>query len=106
MSKVIIINESNFFKVIGENKNIFLEFFAPWCGPCKMISPVLDRLSLNEELNTKIAKINIDECPNVSDAFQIRKVPSFFFMKDGKTLEFFSGEYSYQGFVSFIKKYE
>lgn len=106
MSKVISANENNFFEVINKHTNILLEFYAPWCGPCKMISPLLDEMSEIASINTKIVKINIDDSPNIATAFEIRKVPSFFFLKNGKNKEKFNDSLSEKNLLSFIRNNE
>lgn len=106
MSKVINANEKNFFEVINKNTNILLEFYAPWCGPCKMISSLLDEISELTSIKTKIVKINVDDSPNIATAFEVRKVPSFFFLKNGKNKEKFNDSLSEKSLLSFIKKNE
>ena len=106
MSKVLTINESNFFEVTEKYSNILIEFYAPWCGPCRMISPILDEISNILETETKIAKINIDESPNLSQAFEIRSVPTFFFMKNGKSKSKFTASLTKNNLISFIKDNE
>lgn len=106
MTNVINIDENNFFEVIKNNQNLLVEFYAPWCGPCKAIAPMLDDLSTKLETDTKIAKINVDESPNISKAFEIRSVPTFYFLKNGKAKQKFSGSFTSNSFLNFIKENE
>jgi len=106
MSNVLNINENNFFETVNKHKDILVEFYAPWCGPCRAIAPMLDELSSKIETNTKIAKINIDESPNISQAFNIRSVPTFYFLKDGKAKQKFSGSFTGRSLLNFIKENE
>lgn len=61
--------------------NVIVDFFANWCGPCKMMMPVLDDIEKTE--NIKVIKINVDENPEITSEFNIRSVPTFFFYKEG-----------------------
>ena len=106
MSKVLTINESNFFEVTEKYSNILIKFYAPWCGPCRMIAPIIEELSDTPGTETKIAKINVDESPNLSRAFEIRGVPTFFFMKNGKSKNKFTGSLTKNNLISFIKENE
>lgn len=87
MSKVVYLNNDNFEKEVITNKGVTLvDFWAPWCGPCKMIGPVLDELS--EELtDAKIAKVNVDDEQELAAKYGIRSIPTLIIFKDGEKVE-------------------
>lgn len=90
MIKVIT---SNDFKTEVENDNgvVVVDFFAEWCGPCKMLAPVLD--NLNEEMGDKVkfAKVDIDKDINLAEQFRISSVPTMLVFKDGKPVDTIMG---------------
>ncbi len=63
-----------------------VDFWAPWCGPCRMIAPILDELSNELEGQVNIAKMNVDENPEVASKFGIQSIPTMILMKDGKPI--------------------
>ena len=83
---VIHIDERNFeAQVRNSDKPVLLDFFAPWCGPCRMMGPVLEEVAAQRS-DVKVCKINIDESPNLANAFQVVSIPTLMVMKDGKVV--------------------
>lgn len=81
------INDSNFEQeVLNEDKLVLVDFSATWCGPCKMLSPILEQIS-TEIKNVKIAKIDVDESPSVSMKYQIQNIPAIKIFKAGKVID-------------------
>lgn len=82
-----MINKNNFKQeVLGENGTVVIDFFAPWCMPCKMFSPVVDKIAEEYKGSVKVGKINIDEEPELAQEFGVMSIPTLIVMRDGKVL--------------------
>ena len=78
------INKENFKEeVLESNKPVLLDFFASWCGPCKMLSPIIDEIAAERE-DVKVVKLDIDEHPELAAEYGVMSVPSLFVIKDGE----------------------
>ena len=85
--KVLHINKDNFHKeVVSSEKPVLLDFFASWCGPCRMVGPILDEIARERE-DIKVCKVNIDEQPELASRFRIMSVPTLMVLKDGQVME-------------------
>ncbi len=77
------VNESDFEeKVLNNSKTVLVDFYATWCGPCKMLAPVLEELA-DEDDSFDIAKIDTDECPGLAMQYQVSAIPSLMVFKNG-----------------------
>ena len=86
------ITDANFKQEVLENdKATLVDFWAPWCGPCQMMGPILDELSEELEGSFKIGKLNVDENPNTAGAYGIMSIPALKIFKDGKVVKEFVG---------------
>lgn len=84
MSEVII-NKSNFEnEVINADKPVLLDFWASWCGPCKMLSPVLSEIADEYADVIRVAKVNVDDEPELAMKFKVSSIPMLVFFKDGR----------------------
>ncbi len=80
----MILNKDNFEEeVMKSEKPVLVDFWASWCGPCKMVSPIVDEIA-DEHPEIKVGKVNVDEEPELASAFQVMSIPSLFVIKDGK----------------------
>ena len=84
-STVIKLDESNFDReVTQDGKPVIVDFWAEWCGPCKMIAPLLDEIAREKADAVKVAKVNVDENQSLSLKYNIRAIPALLFFKNGQ----------------------
>ena len=104
MSNVIHVNESAFDRHILNHKGIVLvDFWAPWCGPCKTLGPILDNVST--KVSHKIVKVNVDEESNLANKYKIRSIPTMIVFKDGKAIDTMVGVVSEEALISKLNSY-
>lgn len=96
---------SSFTEIINQNRPVLVDFFAEWCGPCKMMSPILKEVKaeLNDEVS--ILKIDVDKNQNLAAKFQVRGVPTFVLFKEGKQVWRQSALLKKNDLISVIKQY-
>ena len=90
-------------EVLNHKGLVLVDFYADWCGPCKMTSPILEELS-NEVKEVKFVKINVDENPELASQYNVFSIPTFLIFKDGKIIHQFVGARGKDGFLAEIEK--
>lgn len=101
---VITVNNENFEKEILQSRMpVLLDFWASWCGPCKMMSPVVDDIAESMNTSIKVGKINIDECPELAAKYGVMSIPTFVVLKDGKETGRTVGVQSRDEIVKFLQ---
>jgi len=80
----IPLNDSNFDKILDNHVLILVDFWAPWCGPCRMIAPIIDELAAEYSGRVTLGKLNVDENPLTAQKFGIRGIPTLILFKNGK----------------------
>lgn len=86
-NNVVEITDSNIDEVINTEKPVLVDFWAEWCGPCKMIGPVVEELADEYGDKAVIGKVDVDNNPNVSAKFGIRSIPTLLFFKNGEVVD-------------------
>jgi thioredoxin 1 len=88
MKNIIELNETNFDLEVRQAAGpVLVDFYAPWCGPCKMLAPVLEQLAGEFAGKIKVAKLNVDEAPVLAGACNITGVPTLMLFRDGQMVE-------------------
>jgi thioredoxin 1 len=87
MGKTIELTDANFDQVINSEKPVLVDFWAEWCGPCKMIGPVVEELAGDYDGKAVIAKLNVDENPQTTAKFGVRSIPTLLVFKKGQVVD-------------------
>lgn len=85
MAAVTITKENFENEVMKSDKPVLIDFWASWCGPCRMVSPIVDEIA-NELTDKKVGKINVEEQPELAEAFSVMSIPTLMVIKDGKVV--------------------
>ncbi|MFW2516755.1 thioredoxin [Aliarcobacter butzleri] len=86
MGKYIDLNRNNIKENIQEGV-VLVDFWAPWCGPCRMLAPAIDQLAEEFENKAKICKVNTEEEPDLTSEYQVRSIPTILFFKNGEIVD-------------------
>ena len=81
------LTETSFDEAVVEHSALVVDFWAPWCGPCRAIAPTLEALGQEYAGRVAIAKVNVDEQPILASRYQVRSIPTLLFLKDGKVVD-------------------
>ena len=100
------ISESEFDQeVVKETLPVLVDFWAPWCGPCKMLGPILEELAAENDSRLKVVKVNVDENPDLAQKYEVMGIPTMFLFKDGQVIDSFTGAMSKAALTEKINKY-
>jgi thioredoxin 1 len=100
---VIEITEDNFEELISSASPTLVDFWAPWCGPCRALGPTIDKLASDFEGQAQIGKLNIDEHPQLAARFGVSSIPTVMVFKDGDRTDQFVGLRQYDDYADALK---
>ena len=83
MSEILHINDETFDQTVNSDTTVFVDFWAPWCGPCRMVGPVVEEIA-RERSDIKVCKVNVDEQPELAGQFGVMSIPTLVVMKNGR----------------------
>ena len=86
----IVLTDANFDTEAGKGV-VLIDFWAPWCGPCLMQGPIIEKVAAAMAGQVKVGKCNVDEAPKISERFEIRSIPTLIILKDNQEVEMFVG---------------
>ena len=100
-SAAVTIDEANFdSEVTKSSQPVLVDFWAEWCGPCKMIAPILDEIAKEKGGSVKVAKVNVDNNQSLSARYNVRAIPTLLFFKDGQLRDQVTGMTSKKDLLS------
>lgn len=101
----IILNDNNFSTTIANNELIVVDFWAPWCGPCRMVGPVIEELAAQYSGKVTFGKMNVDENQTVPSSFGVMSIPTIIIFNHSKEVERLVGAYPKAQIEAMIKRY-
>lgn len=106
MGKVLEITDDNFSdEVLKSDIPVLIDFWAPWCGPCRMIAPIVEELSTEYDGKIKVVKLNVDENGPIAQNYGIRSIPTLLVIKEGDVVEQIIGAVSKSALVDKVSKH-
>ena len=105
MEKVLHVEAADWQGIETSAKPVFLDFWADWCGPCKMLAPTFDRLAEKYGEQVTFAKVNVDELPDIANKFAVRSIPTLVLLQNGNVVERLVGLRSEQELAQVLSRY-
>lgn len=100
----LALNDSNFAAEVSASKGVCLvDFYATWCGPCKMLGPVVEEIAKEYEGKAKVGKVDVDASPNTAGQFGVQSIPTILIFKDGKEVDRIIGFKSKEALIEIIE---
>ncbi len=103
MAEIILTSENFEKEVLNSDKNVLVDFWASWCGPCKMLAPTIEQIAEENEGDFKVGKVNVDDEPDLAQAYGISSIPTLILFKNGKTADMMVGLRSKDEIVNWAK---
>lgn len=101
---MLLVNETNFTETVLNKPLAIVDFYADWCGPCRMIAPFLEEIA--SELQVNIVKVNIDECPDIASKYNVMSIPTLVLFKNGEKVSSNVGAASKARIIDWIKAHQ
>ncbi len=105
ISGPITLTDYNFDETTRKYSLLVVDFWAPWCGPCKLVSPMIDRLAIELRGKVVFGKLNVDENPTVANIFGIQSIPTLIIFKNGEAIDGLMGAIPKQQLISTMSRY-
>lgn len=102
--KILELDSDNFHDAIDGDEPVLVDFWAAWCGPCRMVAPVLEDLAEEREGQVKIAKVDIDANQDIAHEFGVQSIPTFILFKGGEPVDRMMGAMPKSAFESFLDR--
>lgn len=103
IAKANFVNHSEFEQLITENKLVVADYTATWCGPCRVVSPLIDKLATEYAESVTVVKIDIDENPDAAKKHGIRSIPAVLVFRDGEVVENLFGSQPYETYSNILE---
>jgi thioredoxin 2 len=84
---LVEVDDDEFDDAVDTNRLVLVDLWAPWCGPCRMVAPVLEALSTEFTTTLKVVKVNVDESPRTAQRYEARSIPMLLFMRNGEVID-------------------
>ncbi|MGH0052451.1 MAG: thioredoxin [Sphaerochaetaceae bacterium] len=105
MSEIIVTDDNFKEEILQSDKLVLVDFWAPWCGPCKMIGPAVSQIAQKYANTVKVAKVNVDEAGNMANMFNVNSIPTLMLFKDGEVVDQRMGAASLSVIEGFVKQH-
>ena len=102
---LVQVTDADFDKTVKSNKVVLVDFWAPWCGPCRRLNPILEELSSEMGSKIKFVKVNTDENPDTPMKFGIMSIPTMILFKDGQKVEQLIGAHPKENIVAVLQRH-